>query len=179
MRLVPSGPIEAMRTISDILFTTLALARKQVLVVTPYFVPPREIHQALRSAALRGVEVRLVVPMKNNHLYAGLAGRAHYEDLMEAGVRIFERPPPFMHAKAIIVDDALAMVGTANWDVRSMYLNYETNVIAYDEGFVNEIKRIVLDEISGSREIELTSWRARPPHQRLAENLCVLMTPIL
>ena len=74
---------------------------------------------ALRTAALRGVEVRLIVPLRNNHVYAGLAGRALYEDLLCAGVRIFERRPPFIHAKTLVVDDAFALVGTANLDARN------------------------------------------------------------
>jgi len=93
----------------------VAAADKQVLVATPYFVPTPDIVRAMRTAALRGVDVRLLVPKKNNHVYAGLAGCALYDGLLDAGVRIFERRPPFMHAKALIVDDTFAVVVPLIW----------------------------------------------------------------
>lgn len=179
LRLVNSGPTLDMQTITEVFFMAVTQARRQVLIVTPYFAPSQDIIRALRSAALRGVDVRLIVPLKNNHIYAGLAGRAHYGDLLAAGVHVFERPPPFIHAKALIVDDAMAIVGTANWDVRSLRLNYETSVAVYDDRFVNELKRIVIEDEAKSREVDLTAWRMRPIHRRMAENLCALMTPVL
>ena len=116
VRLINSGPtFSEMGVIADVFFMALTASHKQVLVVTPYFVPSHDIVQALRAAALRRVDVRLVVPAVNNHLYADLAGRALYDELMNAGVRIFERHPPFMHAKALIVDDAVALVVVLHW----------------------------------------------------------------
>jgi cardiolipin synthase len=84
-----------------------------------------------------------------------------------------------MHAKALIVDDGTALVGTANMDVRSLRLNYETNVAVYDDAFINRLKEIVLEEISLSDEINLGEWRLRPSRQRIMENLSYLMMPIL
>lgn len=179
VRVINGGPTVSMEALTDIFFTAIVSARKQLLAVTPYFVPTPDLLRAFRSAALRGVDVRLIVPQKNNHVYAGLAGRAHYSDLLSAGVRIFERRPPFLHAKALIVDDTLSIVGTANLDARSMRLNYETNVAVYDNVFANTLKEVVLEEISMSEEIDLFTWRARPAYQRLAENFCHLFTPIL
>jgi len=180
IRLVNSGPtVTEMEVIADVFFMALTAAHKQILAVTPYFVPSHDIVQALRAAALRGVDVRLIVPGESNHVYAGLAGRALYDDLLDTGVRIFERRPPFMHAKALIVDDAVALVGTANMDVRSLRWNYETNVAVYDDTFINNLKAIVLDEIRQSDEIDLADWRARPVRQRIKENLSYLVMPIL
>jgi len=99
------GPAYESEAISDVFFMAIAAARSQVIAVTPYFIPSRDIIQALRSAALRGVDVKLLVPRENNHISAGYASRAFYEELLQAGVRIFEREPPFMHAKALVVDD--------------------------------------------------------------------------
>ncbi len=179
MRLVNGGPSSEMETIADVLFTCISMARKQLLAVTPYFVPTMDILRALRVAALRGVDVRLVVPKENNHFYAGLAGKALYEELLQSGVRIFERRPPFIHSKALIVDDMMALAGTANLDVRSLRLNYETNLVIYDEQAVNQLKGVVLEEIAFSDELHLETWRTRPAHQRFLENFCGLMTPIL
>jgi len=179
IRMINGGPATKLDEICDSLFACLVSAQKQILAVTPYFVPTSDIIRALRNASLRGVDVRLVVPEKNNHFYAGMAGRAYYEELLESGVRVYERKPPFMHAKALIVDDVVAMVGSANLDVRSLRLNYETNLMVYDNEFINQIKAAILEEISLSGEIDLAQWKQRPLVQKMKENACSLLTPIL
>ena len=178
-RVVCSGPTSERETIADVFFMAIVRARKQVLIVTPYFVPPSDMLRALRSAAIRGVDVRIIVPAKSNHIYAGWASRALYDDLIRSGVHVFERSAPFLHAKAMIVDDRISIVGTANWDVRSMRLNYETNIAIHNEIFANALKRVVLDDEAQSNEVDLGTWRQRPQWHRLAENACSLMTPIL
>lgn len=178
-RLLNSGPGAEFGVVGDAIFQALTLAEKQILAVTPYFVPPLDILKALRSAALRGVDVRLVLPERNNHWFAGLASHAYYQELLEAGVRIFQRPPPFMHAKALILDGRFSLIGTANLDIRSLRLNYETNLAVYDDEFADVMKAAALDEIARSHEVLLDQWRARPYHRRLVENLFSLLAPIL
>ena len=178
-RLISSGPSTVEDVAIESFFNSIVLAQKQILAVTPYFVPPADILRALRSAALRGVDVQLVVPKENNHRYAGYASRALYEELLLAGVRIFERRPPFMHAKALIIDGEFALVGTANLDVRSLSLNYETCLAVYSAGFVDVMKRIIHEDIACSDEVLLADWQSRPTRYRLLENLASLMTPIL
>ncbi len=179
-RLINSGPTpDEMENAADVFFECLVSARRQLLVVTPYFVPPQDILHAFRSAAARGVDVRLLVPRFNNHFYAGLAGQALYEEMLAAGVRIFERRPPFMHAKALVMDDKLALVGSANLDVRSLRLNYETNLLVFDADFINALKRIVLADFAQGEELFLAAWQARPVGRRLLENFCHLLMPIL
>jgi cardiolipin synthase len=179
-RLLTSGPTATeMETVADAFFSAVSAAEHTLVAVTPYFVPTLDILQAFRSAALRGVDVQLVMPWKNNHLYTGLASRSLYDELLRAGVKIYERPPPFMHAKAMLVDDAVAIVGTANLDVRSLKLNYETNLVIYDSQFVYDMRQACNFEIQNSRQIDLTQWAARPMHHRLTENFFALFTPIL
>lgn len=177
--IICGGPTHNLQPITEVFFMAITRALKQLLIVTPYFVPTYDIMRALRSAAIRGVDVRLIIPAKNNHIYAGWAARALYEELMQAGVRIFERSGPFIHAKAMLVDDTIAFVGTANWDVRSLRLNYETIMAVHNEAFANSLKRIILDDEAQSSEINLTTWQNRPAWYRLAENACSLMTPVL
>lgn len=179
IRMINSGPASEMEAIADVFFAALNMARKQILLVTPYFVPPRDIIRSLRIAALRGVDVRLVVPEENNHFYAGLASRALYEELLQAGVRIFERHPPFMHAKGLIIDDTIAIVGTSNFDFRSLRLNYETDLVVYDDIFVNKLKEIIIEDIAMSSEVYLNEWRKRPVFAKMSENLAYLMMPVL
>lgn len=180
VRAIHSGPTQDEKeAFIQAVFLCLVSARKQILIVTPYFAPPPDISRAIRTAALGGLDVRLVVPMENNHLYAGLAGQARYETLLEAGARIFERKPPFLHAKAMLVDDEFALVGTGNLDMRSLRLNYETNLLVSDNAFCSELKRAVLDDMGMSEEIALAEWRRRPSVRRMAENFCGLLSPII
>jgi cardiolipin synthase len=168
-----------MEAIADVFFTAITSARKQALLVTPYFVPPRDIVRALRTAALRGVDVRIILPEENNHFYTGLASRALYEELLDAGVRIFERHPPFMHAKALIVDSSIAIIGTSNFDVRSLRLNYETDLVVYDDKFIDKLKQIALEDMALSSEVDLRIWQTRSTFSRMFENLAYLMMPVL
>lgn len=178
VRLISSGP-STEDLAGETFFSSIVLAKKQILAVTPYFVPPADILRALRSAALRGVDVLLLVPQKNNHRYVHYAGRALYEELLLAGVRIFERRPPFMHSKALIVDGEFSLVGTANLDVRSLNLNYETSLAIYSTEFADTMKRIIHADLNAGEEISLADWQNRPVRDRLLENIASLMTPVL
>lgn len=179
IRLANSGPASKQPMFSDLLFLAAAKACDQLIAVTPYFVPTMDILHAFRAAALRGVDVRILLPEKNNHFYAGWASRAMYADLLDAGVRIYHRPPPFMHAKALLVDDQFALIGTGNIDVRSLHLNYETNLAVFDDVFINRMKGIILTDISQSRKLQANEWARRPFHHQVLENLCYLLTPVL
>lgn len=178
-RVINSGPTSYLQTIADVFFLAIVQAREQILIVTPYFVPTPDLLRALRSAALRGVDVRIIVPLENNHRYAGWASRALYDGLLTAGVRIFHRRPPFIHAKAVLIDSRTAIVGTANWDVRSLRLNYETSMILYDEDFAASLKQIILQDAAFSDEVTLNAWLQRPDWHRLIENACSLLSPAL
>jgi cardiolipin synthase len=178
-RLIDSGPSAPPGLATETFFNAIIMARKQILVVTPYFVPTNDIIRALRSAAHRGVDVRLVVPQENNHRYAGMASKALFEDLLTAGVKIYQRKPPFMHAKAMVIDSCIALAGTANLDVRSLELNYETIALFEDPVAIDKLKLMIHEDMESSREINLNEWLGRPAIQKLAENLCALMTPVL
>ena len=178
-RVVNSGPSSDLRLAVDVFFNAVNLARHEVFVITPYFLPSEDLLRALRLAALRGVRVELVVPEKSNHWYTTWAARAMYEDLLEAGVQIFERRPPFIHAKAMVVDDRLAVVGSSNWDYRSLYSNYETSLVVYDDEMVMKLKQIMTEDLRASRAVDLEAFKRRPVRQRYLENACGLLAPLL
>jgi cardiolipin synthase len=178
-RIIDSGPSAPPEMLGEAYFNAIVMAQEQVLIATPYLVPTNDILKALRSAARRGVDVCIMLPEKNNHRYAGLASKALYEELLESGARIFHRKPPFIHAKAMIIDDCVALVGTSNLDVRSLELNYETTVLIYDESAVNQLKLIIHEDLEMSSEINLNEWIQRSSIHKLGENLCSLMTPVL
>jgi cardiolipin synthase len=178
-RLIDSGPSAPPGLATETFFNAIIMAQKQILIVTPYFVPTNDIIRALRSAAHRGVDVRLVVPQKNNHRYAGMASKALFEELLSSGVQIYQRKPPFIHAKAMVVDSCIALAGTANLDVRSLELNYETIALFEAEDAIDKLKLMIHEDMVNSREVNLNEWLSRPAIQKLAENLCALMTPVL
>jgi cardiolipin synthase len=179
VQVVPGGPEAAGRGLAEAFFAAIVAAEDSISITTPYFVPDQPIVGALRYAAHRGVKVRLVVPAKNNHWYTGFAARALYGRLLRAGVRIFERHPPFMHAKALLVDGVYAMMGSANLDYRSLHLNFETNLEVVDPEFVSSVARQVQVEIQASREVTREAHAARPLPRRLLENFCRLFEPVL
>ncbi|MDX9867433.1 MAG: cardiolipin synthase [Kiritimatiellia bacterium] len=179
VRLQNSGPTrDETGAALDAYFAAVNLARSQILLVTPYFVPPEPLILALRQAAFRGVEVKVLVPSVNNHPTLQLASQALYTDLIQAGVRIFERAPPFLHAKAFLVDDAIAIIGSANLDPRSLFLNYETNLVVFATEFAACIKRVLLHDFAQSREVLYSDWRHRSRLRRFAENFFNLFHPI-
>jgi cardiolipin synthase len=179
VQIVPGGPEILGRGLANAFFAAIVAAERTITILTPYFVPDQPIIHAMRYAAQRGVSIRLVVPERNNHWYTGFAARALYTPLLVEGVRVFERRPPFAHAKALVVDGVYAMLGSANLDYRSLYLNYELNIEVADLEFVARVEEQLESEIEQSREVSLEAHLARPFPRRLAENFCHLFQPVL
>ena len=179
VQVVPGGPEEGGRRLAEAFFGAMVAAERSLTLASAYFIPDEPILQALRYAALRGVDVRLVLPARSNHWYAGFAARALYGPLLEAGVRIYERGPPFMHAKALLADDVYSLLGSANLDYRSLHLNFELNVEVVGEAFARQLRDQLAAEMAASREVTLAAHLARPLTRRLLENLCRLFQPVL
>ncbi|MEI7902831.1 MAG: cardiolipin synthase [bacterium] len=179
IRLQNSGPTQdETGTALDTFFAAINLARKQILIVTPYFVPPEALILALRQAAFRGVDVKVLVPSVNNHPTLRFASHALYTSLLIAGVRIYERQPPFIHAKAAIFDDAVSIFGSVNFDPRSFFLNYETNLVVFNADFAARVKSAILNDLSYAQEILYAEWLRRPKLTQLVENFFNLFHPI-
>lgn len=159
-------------------FAASNLARKQIIIVTPYLVPPESLVLALQQAAFRGVDVKILVPAINNHPTIRFASQALYTRLLTAGVRIFERKPPFIHGKAMVIDGEAAFIGSANMDSRSLKLNYETNLAVFDSVFAERLRLVLQDDFDHADEIVYAQWRLRPKKQRLIENFFNLFHPI-
>lgn len=134
-------------------------AREYVYIQTPYFIPPTSFLHALKGAALRGVDVRLMLPKEVDTPLIGWANRSYYEECLEAGVRIFERSGAFIHCKTLVADDAVSIVGATNLDARSFGINNEVNTFAYDRETALACKEIFLDDPAALEEILLPSWK--------------------
>ncbi|CAG0906546.1 unnamed protein product, partial [Cyprideis torosa] len=137
---VPSGPGLVPDAIHKLLITAIYSARKELIVTTPYFVPDDLLLTALKSASEKGVDVRLVLPKKNNSKLVHFASQAHFEDLMRAGVKIFLFTDGLLHAKTITIDGELTLLGSVNLDMRSFWLNFELTLLIYCHIFTEEIR---------------------------------------
>jgi cardiolipin synthase A/B len=154
------------RTIERSYIAALRSARTRIDLVSPYFYPGRIFRRALRQAARRGVQVRLLLQGKLDYRFAGLAARVLYDELLSSGVRIFEYTPAFLHAKIAIIDNDWATVGSSNIDPLSLLLNLEANVIVRDSEFANALAAQFDEAVAGSREID-----ARETHPRSVEGV--------
>jgi len=172
----PIGQNEAMR---ELTLTALHTAREEVILTTPYFVPDTPIYHALMAIARCGVSTTLVVPARNDSRLVALASRSYYEDLMTAGVQIYEYLPGLLHAKTLTVDRQLAVVSTANMDRRSFDLNFEVSTVVYDDDFASRLRQLQRSYLERSRLVELEVWRQRAGWRHVAENAAGLLTPLL
>jgi cardiolipin synthase len=139
LELVPSGPDVAGDPLYESVLTALFKARRRVWIVTPYFIPDEMLLKAICIAAKRGIDVRIVVPLVSNHPLADLVRRSYLREAQESGAKICNFTPGMMHGKVILVDEALAIVGSMNMDMRSFFLNYEVALFIYSEKMVQEL----------------------------------------
>ncbi len=154
-------------------------AKKYIYLQTPYFVPTEPVMDALKTAALGGIDVRLMLPEVADNPLMRPANRAYYEEALQAGVRIFLRRGEFIHAKTFVCDDYLSSIGSANLDFRSFAINYEVNAYIYDEQAALMNKGIFLFDLRQCHELTLQEWSARPWYSRIAESFMRLFAPLL
>jgi cardiolipin synthase len=153
-------------------------ARSRVWLVTPYFVPGEAARMALTSAALGGLDVRLVVPKLSDSRLVTFAARSYFDELLAAGVKVYEFGPRLLHTKALLCDDDLAIIGSANFDHRSFRLNFEISLLFRDRTIAATLAQLVEGEIAASEPVHdlrnRSLWR-----NRLPEALARLMSPLL
>ena len=168
----PSGDEHPLRVF--FLFSFLA-ARERLYVASSYFVPDRQLREAAMSRAQEGVDVRILIPGKHTDAKPiRQASHSYYDDLLSAGVRIFEYQPTMFHMKSLVVDGRWSVVGSANMDIRSKELNQENVLGIMDEGFARQVEETFLADLKGAREIRLADWRRRGVGARLKERAAAL-----
>lgn len=176
---VTDGPDEDFEKLRWTLLGALSIARHSIRIVTPYFLPDTAIVSALNLAAMRGVQVDIVLPARSNLPFLQWASRAMWWQVLEHGCRIWLTPPPFDHSKLMIVDSAWVLLGSANWDARSLRLNFEFNLECYDPGLGQRLETLVAQKLAGARLVTLAEVDARPLPVRLRDGLVRLLTPYL
>ena len=178
IQLIPSGPDLRFKAIRDVYFSAIGLAQHRIWISTPYFVPDEAMLTALTNAALRGVDVRILLPKRSDSWLVTLASRSYYDELLLAGVRLFEYLPRLLHAKTLLVDNALSIIGTANMDVRSFELNFEISALFYGQAMAQALTQCFLEDAEAS--CALLRFRGkRPFSQRFLESFARLLSPLL
>jgi cardiolipin synthase A/B len=157
----------------------IGCARDSIDIITPYFLPEQPMITALNVAAMRGVSVKILLPEKNNLKLVEWASMAQLWQMLQRGCRIWLTPPPFDHTKIMVVDGAWSLIGSANWDPRSLRLNFEFNVECYDRELAGELSALFHDKRSKGREISLADVDGRPLWRRLRDGVCRLALPYL
>jgi cardiolipin synthase len=176
---IPDGPDENFETIRWAIHGALSVAQRSVSIMTPYFLPDQSLITTLNLAAMRGVEVDVILPEICNLRFVQWAAMAQLWQVLERGCRVWQSPPPFDHTKLMLVDDAWALVGSANWDPRSLRLNFEFNVECYDTGLVTRLAALVADRRAASKELTLGHVNGRVLPVKLRDGVARLFSPYL
>jgi cardiolipin synthase len=176
---IADGPDEDLHTLRWTFLGAIGCARRSIRIVTPYFLPDEPLVTALNVAALRGVSVDVVLPQQGNLLPVQWAMWGELWKMLEFGCRVWLTPPPFDHTKLLVVDDAWTLVGSANWDPRSLRLNFELDVECYDPAFSRAMAGLVDERIGSARRLESEELRRLPMTARLRNGVARLFSPYL
>ena len=176
---IADGPDEDFESLRTVLLGALATARTSVRIITPYFLPDTALITALSVAALRGVQVDILLPEKGNLPVVQWATYAQLWQVLQPGCRIFLTAPPFDHTKLMVVDGVWSLIGSANWDPRSLRLNFEFNVECYDAALALELEGVVAARLRNARRLTMAQVDARSLPARLRDGLARLLSPYL
>lgn len=179
MQIVPSGPTDLWSNISMVFIKAITLAKHTVFIQTPYFLPSDALLKALQSAALAGVDVRLMMPRNPDSRLLKLASGSYIKQCLQAGIKVYFYEPTMMHSKLVLVDDEFVTTGSTNFDFRSFEHNFECNAVVYSRDFNRRMRAIFADDQRHCTRIILSHWRRRPVTTKALESLARLLSPIL
>jgi cardiolipin synthase len=179
MQAVPTGPLGAASTYRRLFLAAIQSSRKKIVMTTPYFVPDETTMLSLIMAADRGVKVTLILPRKGDQIVTALAGRAHFGDLLSAGIDVYLFKPGLLHSKTTTVDDAFSIFGSANLDVRSFNLNFELSLLLYGQTVTQSLLKIQEGYLADSEKVDPAVWMKRPRWTQYADTAVSLLSPLL
>jgi len=179
VQIVAGGPDYPSSSIMLSFFAAIARAREKVYITSPYFIPNESICEALKMAALSGKDVRLLLPGISDSHVVNAAARSYFREMLTSGVRIYLYQKGFIHAKTVIIDDSLSIIGTANMDARSFDLNFEINSVIYSRDICRQLYNTFEQDLASSREATLEEWRKRKWWQELRDDVARLLSPLL
>ena len=178
-QIVASGPDSDFSSIQQLYFSIINSAKEYVYITNPYIIPGEALLEALQVAAMSGVEIRLLLSKNSDSFLVKWNVRSHFEQLLEAGVKIYLYPDGFLHSKVIVSDNALTSIGTANLDIRSFEQNYEVNALIYDTKITENLKSDFLKDCDKSSQIDYNQYLNRPKLDRIKEGVAKVFSPIL
>lgn len=178
MQIAASGPDSDWKALLQAYFTMIATAEDRIWITTPYLVPEDSIKMGLITAALSGVDVRIIIPSKPDHFFVYWASQDNIQELLEAGVKVYRYQKGFIHSKILMVDGIGASVGTANLDIRSLEINFEVNAFIYDREVVKRLEQDFYEDLKESEIITLDVYKKRPFWRKVLEALGRLVSPI-
>lgn len=178
MQIVTSGPDTEWPNILNGVLSAINNAKKCIYIHTPYFIPPEPLMIALESAALSGVDVRLMLSENSDSLIVSTASRSYIDRMLRAGIRVFFYRYNFLHSKAIVMDDYLSILGTANMDIRSFEQNFEVAAFIYGDKTAGELVRHFEDDMKTCKELNIQAWRHRSVPKRIRESFARLLSPL-
>ncbi|MDH6356896.1 cardiolipin synthase [Parabacteroides sp. PF5-9] len=179
MQVATSGPVGQWRVLLQATVHMISIAKKYIYIQTPYFLPTEGLNQVLQTAALGGVDVRLMLPKRSDTRTANMASHSYLDDMIKAGVKVYFYQLGFLHAKLIVSDNALTCVGSANMDFRSFEHNFEVNAYLYDPTFAVQMKKRFFHDMQYCERVVPAKWLKRPITQRFAESFMRLFSPLL
>ena len=176
---LPDGPDEDFESFRFTLLGAIASARSSILIATPYFLPDAALITSLNVAAMRGIDVDIVLPRENNLVLVQWASTALLWQLLERGCRVWLSPPPFDHSKVLVVDGIVSYIGTSNWDPRSLRLNFEFNLECYDQKLAAALTELVRTKMQNAQSVSLADVDGRSLPIRLRDGVARLCSPFL
>jgi len=179
MQIATGGPYSLYHNLLQATVNIIIGAKKYIYMQTPYFLPSEPLFQALQMASLSGIDVRLMVSRQSDSRYVDPAAHSYYSDLLEAGMKIYEMEDRFMHAKTIVCDDMLSVIGSANLDFRSFETNFEINCYIYDSDIALQNREIFLRDMKQCREVSFEEWKKRPQWRRFLDSFMRLFAPMM
>ena len=179
VQLLSGGPFGKWRVLLQAVTMAVMRARTRIWIETPYFLPSEPLNNALQTAALAGVDVRLMLPLRSDSKAVDLAIHSYIDDMMRAGVKIYFYMAGFLHSKLMLIDDELAVFGSSNMDFRSFEHNFELNAFAYDTALVAELEAIYRADLSRCHLLTHAEWFNRPRLRKFAESIMRLFSPLL
>lgn len=179
VQIAASGPDSDKPTIMFSLMETIGKAQKELLITSPYFIPGDSILDVICVAAMSGVKVKLLVPKVSDSALVNAAARSYYGEILAAGAEIYLYKKGFVHAKTIVADEQLAIIGTANMDHRSFELNFEVNSMIYDSKIAKQLSDAFYNDLEHAEQINPKTWAKRTLFKQLPEKLCRLLSPLL
>ncbi len=179
MQIVASGPDSDWASIMQTFFSAIATAQSYIYISTPYFLPNESILTALRTAALSGVDVRLLLPVNSDSKLVTWSSFSYIGQLLDAGINVYLYRKGFTHSKLMMVDDVFCSIGTANMDIRSFDQNFEVNALIYDQRMTAAVRNIFMNDIKDLKCIDAAEWEQRPRWVVFRESVARVFSPLL